>query len=125
MRGTMAAPLAISSHFDLENRMAQQKDIELISRNSMKTLTFDTTLTPISDVNNRHLGWMVSLIDISDRIESEKEKQHYIKQLKQYDQLKSSFFAGISHEFKTIADEALAAIQNIYRIAAAQFSLKK
>lgn len=79
--------------------------------------TFDVAKTPIYDKNNKYLGVVIVGNDITDKLNAKKfkeiaeEKNRILCELKHYEEIRTDFFANLSHEFRTPLNLILSALK--------------
>lgn len=100
-------PPPIQTAFDLTQIHPQQHELDC-SHLTHPIRHADAMLLPLAGRRRRPIGQLLLLRDISRRKQAEQEREQHIIQLQaaherlqQLDQLKTAFFANISHEFRT------------------------
>lgn len=95
--------------------------------------TFDVAKTPIYDKNNKYLGIVIVGNDITDKLNAEKfkkiaeERDRMLLELRHYEEVRTDFFANLSHEFRTPLNLILSALkmQEVYANDITKYNIEK
>ena len=95
--------------------------------------TFDVVKTPIYDKNNKYIGLVIVGNDITDRQNAAKFKQmaeerdKMLVELRHYDEVRTDFFANLSHEFRTPLNLILSSLKmkEVYGKETTKYSIDK
>lgn len=83
-------------------RMRQPREVELVLHHKDKSPYWaQIGLVPVNDLNGRHMNWLMTLRNITERKQGEHQLQSAKEQADTANQAKSDFLAGISHEIRT------------------------
>ena len=89
---------------EIQSNLRQRKpsDVEIIlHRKDGAPYWAQTTMVPVTDSIGRHMNWLFTFRDISERKENERLLQIAKEQAVSASEAKSDFLAGISHEIRT------------------------
>lgn len=77
-------------------------DVEMVlHRQDGSTYWAEVTVAPVTDMQGRHMNWLITFRDITERKENESLLQIAKEQAVTASQAKTDFLAGISHEIRT------------------------
>ncbi len=89
---------------DIQSAMRQRKtaDIEIILHRKDQTPYWaQVGVVPVTDQQGRHMNWLITFRDITERKENERLLELAREQAVTASEAKSDFLAGISHEIRT------------------------
>ncbi|TAH33137.1 MAG: PAS domain S-box protein [Alphaproteobacteria bacterium] len=89
---------------DIQSAMRQRKtaDIEIILHRKDQTPYWaQVGVVPVTDQQGRHMNWLITFRDITERKENERLLEVAREQAVTASEAKSDFLAGISHEIRT------------------------